>query len=77
MDKKLKPSEKSFIQGYCCAVATLIRSHGGGIDAEDVISCIGVKTDKDLIKYGVDALDIEVLSPLLKTIRDREKRKKR
>ena len=51
-----KRTRRAFTQGYVCAVATLVKAHGAGTEAKDLLNCIKVdwrtieKYDRDILK---------------------------
>lgn len=55
-------SEKNkFIQGYVCAVACLVNSHGSFVEAKDLLTNIGNLSIETMRKKGCDEYDIQVL----------------
>jgi hypothetical protein len=50
-----------YLQGYVCAVACLLNSHGSYIEAKDLLSNIGNMSAADMKKQGVDEQDIKTL----------------
>jgi len=58
---------KAFTQGYCCAVANIMRTHDEETIAIDVL--VAGASEKDAKESGVDERDMEVLRPLWKEIR--------
>lgn len=59
--------DKIFTQGYTCAVANLVRLYGDSTLAEDVYrqNC---HTLEELIEFGVDESDLEVIKPIITEI---------
>lgn len=53
-----------FTQGYCCAVANLIRDCGVSTEAEDCYRA-NFHSIQELNDIGVDEFDIEALTPLI------------
>lgn len=52
-------SEKAFQRGYVCAVATLVKSHGADVEADELLRALGSinwrwidQYDKDNLKEG-------------------------
>ena len=62
----MKGRDKGFIQGYCCAVASIMRTHGDDVIACDVLA-EGVSLE-DVKLADVDEYDMEVLDPLFTEI---------
>ena len=56
-----------FLQGYCCAVATFIRTHGMDTSVRDVWRAGGY-TIKECVKNGVDKYDIDILKEYRKEL---------
>ena len=57
----------AFHQGYCLAVATLIRQHGSDTEALDLLKVVVNSVDWSTI----DEFDMEVLRPVLEDLRRR------
>jgi len=63
-----------FIKGYACAIATMVRLEGETTPIREAYAAgCGSMTVADLIIYGVDESDIEVIKPLIKEIKRRRK----
>ncbi|MEK2647402.1 hypothetical protein [Bdellovibrio sp. BCCA] len=76
-DREKKLRDKSWVQGYFAAVASMDRGHDIGIAAEEAIEAMGVYTVSDLKDYGVSEYDIEILKKHLPYVRDRRDRNKK
>lgn len=50
-----------FTQGFICAVACLLNSHGSTTEAKDMLSAIGNPGKLELQKKGCDGFDIDTL----------------
>ncbi len=58
----MENKESKFIQGYVCAIATITSIIGEHTNVREAFKAgIGNKTANDLISFGVDEYDIEVL----------------
>jgi hypothetical protein len=62
MSKKSKPTkfEKTFNQGYICAITTMIKSHGINTPIVDAWNCNAL-TKEQLVTFEIDESDVEVL----------------
>lgn len=54
-----------FNQGYICAVATIINTHGEDTIAEDVLGCC-LPDDDELL--DIDEVDLKVIEPIIAEI---------
>ena len=66
--KKDKKWNDAFDTGYYAACAMYLRAYGTEIETKYLILA-NLKTIEELKELGVDELDLEVLEPLLKTIK--------
>lgn len=57
-----------FDQGYACAIACIVKSHGGGTEAKEALKANGMTSVEKLKKSRIDSYDIEVLTPLIREI---------
>jgi hypothetical protein len=62
--KKVKKNDR-FVQGYMCALATIVSGHGTSTPVEEAYGCC-FHTEAELKKAGVYEGDIEKLMPLIK-----------
>lgn len=66
-----------FSQGYACAVACIIKSHGGNTDTREALEANGLTSLAKLKAVGVSQYDIDILMPTIKEIEGRKRRMKR
>lgn len=52
----LKRADRAFIQGYVCAVATLVKAHGEDTYGAELLRCIGAFTKQDVCEYDWNIL---------------------
>lgn len=64
--------DKIFTQGYCCAVANILRLHGDSTIAEDVYRQ-NSHTVEELVELGVAEEDIETLIQVIVEINRKSK----
>jgi hypothetical protein len=64
MSTSKRSGSKDFRNGYYCAVATLIQTHGEHVQAEDVLRAYG-----PVDMRGVDEFDAKLLRPVVAEIR--------
>lgn len=64
-----------WIQGYACAIATLVSSHGENTGERDALSAAGLTSIKALKAAKVDEYDIKILKPLIKELKRERKNK--
>lgn len=65
-----------FTQGYMCAMAAMIRSHGESSPIDEIVSA-GFTSLEKLKQNGVPETDIEILMPTLKRIIEARERDKK
>ena len=65
-----------WIQGYACAVATIVQITGGNTNEREALEAAGLDSVKILRKNKVDPFDIKNLSPLIKEIKRKKKNRK-
>lgn len=58
----------AFKQGYFVAVATIMRTHDAEVIARDVLSAFG-----EIDFAGIDTYEVQMLRPLLREIKRRER----
>lgn len=61
-----------FDQGYMCALACIVKGHGGGTEVREALSC-NFLTVEQMRQSGVSEYDIEALEPLVNEILRRDK----
>lgn len=64
--------KNKFHQGYMCALATIVRSHGLDTEIRDALGC-NFLTIAQMKNAEVDEYDIEVLKPYVKEILRKQK----
>ena len=69
--------DNAWIQGYACAIATTIRSHGGNTEQKDALKAGGITSLRKAKALGIDPYDIEALKPMLKEIEETEAYRKK
>lgn len=70
--RKKKRSE--FMQGFACAVSSLVKGHGPSTESSELVGQIG--TYAEAKAYGVDEYDLEILKPLFKENAAKKRRNK-
>jgi hypothetical protein len=66
-----------WMQGYICAVATMVRSHDVGTPGREALQNAGLCSVQLLREYGADDFDIDALRPMIKEIQSKWKYLKR
>jgi hypothetical protein len=65
-----------WIQGYACAVASLVRMAGGHNTHErEALECAGLTSIEELRNHKIDPFDIEALRPVIEEIQARKRRR--
>jgi hypothetical protein len=59
----MKPDK--FVQGYMCALATIVKVYGTDTAVEDAFGCCP-RTEEQMKEQGVDESDIEALRPVIR-----------
>jgi hypothetical protein len=62
-----------FTQGFVAACAITMRNHGCDTIVADTLACCGPVSKANYRKLGVDEFDIEILSPIIKEIKRKQK----
>ncbi len=65
--------QRTFIQGYACALSTLVKSHDIGVPIEDALLACGLTSVEILKRNNVCSYDIKILRPLIKEIERKTK----
>lgn len=63
-----------FEQGYACAVASIVSSHGCSTEAKEALEAGGLTSVMKMRRAGVSDYDIQILRPLVKEIQAYNKR---
>lgn len=71
--KTMNKSQKRFCQGYACAVACIISSHGASTVTREALQAGGLSTIEQLEEAEIDQHDIDILMPTIKEIKQRDK----
>jgi hypothetical protein len=61
----MNPKERNtvWIQGYACAIASIVKYHGHDTQTEEALAAGGISTREAAILNGVDPYDVEILWP--------------
>lgn len=66
--------ERGFAQGIAVACAILVGSFGEEVAAEEILGAAGLTTRAKMKALGVEAYDLRQLRPVLKTLREQQRR---
>lgn len=64
---------KQFVQGYVCAVASIVSVDGPCVRTEETLKNCGIKSIKDLRDHDVDENDIQTLRPMIRSMQRHER----
>lgn len=67
--------QKSFLQGYACALSCQIRYEGPSTSVLEALECGGLTSRKILESAEVDPYDIAVLMPAIRELQQKQRRK--
>lgn len=67
---------QKFIQGYCCALSCIVKSHGSDVSIEEALENCGLTSIENLRKHKVDEYDIDNLKEPIKAMQSKIKRKR-
>lgn len=67
--------ERGFASGTAVACAIMVDVWGEEVAAEEILCAAGLVTAAKMKALGVDQYDIDRVKPVLKTIRDRKRRR--
>jgi hypothetical protein len=76
MRNKRSDTNKAFDQGYACALACLVSSHGSNTTIKEALASNGLTSIKRLRDSNVDSYDIDTLKDTIKELQGDRRRQR-
>ena len=74
--KRPTERDKHFIQGACCAVASMVYALGSSTQSREALEACGIRSIKDMRRHDVCDYDIDLLRECIREIQIKERRQK-